>query len=377
MTQLYPALLEPRTLTRQVWDVGTAQQIPGVGRALGIIGGLFSQMQLDLWRGMIPLARPSMLESPSTDLDRPTFVRLQVEDYLLQGNAAHLITARDRDGWPASGRWYPAHRWHCYEDNGRRRYFLDGVEVSRFDVVHVQNGADPLNLCRGMGVVERYVRSLDRVASQEEAERQNLTGGSVPSVAVILPPDDDSTDADLDDAADEWEDRFGGGPRRPGFLPHGTEVKPLSWSPHDSEMVAARELGLQDVANIFNLDGYWLGTRSSSHTYRSPAPLFVNLLRTTLEPILAPFEFKWSERWVPRGKRIRFDREAITGDDFASTITTLTKASGGPIMTVDESRGRVGLGPIEGGDVLRTTAVPDTADPAADPADPTQEGSNA
>src|SRR6476620_1948772 len=146
MTQIPLTLLsEPRTLTRQVWDVGTAQQIPGVGRALGIIGGLMSQMSIDVWRGIMPLERPAFLDSPSTFLDRPTFMRLHVEAYLLQGNAAHLVTARDRDGWPAATRWYPAHRWLCYEDAGQRRYFLDGVEVNRYDVVHVQNGADPLN----------------------------------------------------------------------------------------------------------------------------------------------------------------------------------------------------------------------------------------
>lgn len=377
MSQLYPPPLDVRTLQRQVWNTETARRIPGVGRAIDLLAGLASQMSLNAMRGIVPLPRPRILEQPDLDLARSTFVRLCIEDYLLEGNACGLVTARFEDGWPATTKWYPAHDWHAMVDpqTGRRRYWLRGREVNRDDVVHVQNGADPLNPARGVGVVERYVRSLDRVALQEERERSDLSDGQVPSVAVTAPPGD-YTEEEFDDAALKWAQKFGGPVRKPAFLPNGSQVTPLSWSPHDGEAQAARKASLTDVANMFNMDGYWLGAPASSHTYRTPGPLFLVMLRTSLNPILAPFEDTWSLRWLPRGQRVEFNRPEILEDDMSTTITTLTKATGGPVMIPNEARERLRLAPVEGGDELRSAAVeeepaePDEDDPPNPEQDP-------
>lgn len=367
MTQLYPGILDPRTLTRQVWDVGTARQIPGVGRSLDLIGGLMSQMPLDQYAGIMPLERPRLLDDPDLDHVRPLFVSLQVEDYLLHGNAAHLVTARDRNGWPAAVRWYPAHQWHCALEDGRERWWLNGTEVDRDDVVHVPNGADPMAPQRGVGLIERYVRTLDRVALQEARERADVMGGNVPSVAITV-PQTDPDESDLDAAAAKFESKFGGPGRRPIMLPNGTEITPLAWNPNEAEAVAARQLSLVDVANIFNLDGYWLGAPASSHTYRTPGVLFLVMVRTTLNRIIAPFEATWSKAWLPRGRNVRFQVEAVMGDDLPTTIKAVVEATGGPVMTPDEGRGVLKLAPIEGGDQLRGPAA---AVPAGDtPTDP-------
>lgn len=369
--------VEPRTLTRQVWDVNTARQIPGVGRALDLIGGLISQMELDAFRGIDPLPRPRLLEDPDLDHVRSLFVRLQIDDYQLHGNAAHLVTVRGFDGWPAATRWFPAQAWHTIYEDGRRRYWLYGREVNPNDVVHVQNGADPLNPARGVGIVERYVRTLDRVALEEERERTDLTDGSVPSVAVIAPDGDDSDQDELDEQAERWEDKFRGPGRRPAILPGGTKVIPLAWSPTDSQMVEARKASLTDVANMFNLDGYWIGAPASSHTYRTPGPLFLVMLRTTLEGILAPFEDTWSKFWLPRGQRVTANRAKLTGDDFATEVATLVKASGRPVMTRNEARTRLRLGPVEGGDEFPTAAVEQPADDEPEDTPPEDEPDDA
>lgn len=377
---IYPPELSPRTLQRQVWSAETARAIPGVGRALDLIGGLCSQMTIDRFRGIDPLPRIRLLEQPDLDKDLPTFVDVQVADYLLHGNALHLVTVRGSDTYPAACRWYPATAWHVMRDHqtGRRRYWLHGREVPLEDVVHVQNGADPLNDCRGVGVVERYVNSLDRVALQDERLRQDTAQGNVPSLGVITPEDDDSTEDELDAQAERLEEKFDArnGGRRPGIFPHGTQLVPLSWNPNDSQAQAARAASLTDVANMFGLDGYWLGAPASSHTYRTPGPMFLVLVRTTLNRVLAPFEAKWSSMWVPAGQRIRFNRDEIQGDDFATTISAAVQATGRPVMTVDEVRvGRLGLGPIEGGDELApgpaVIAPPTDDDPDDEPDDDT------
>jgi hypothetical protein len=122
----------------------------------------------------------------------------------------------------------------------------------------------------------------------------------------------------------------------------------LSWSPADAQVEAARKLSLTDMSNLFNLEGYWLGAPAASLTYQSPGPMYVNLLRVSLEPVLTDFEGVWSKAFASPGRTVRADRLALTRDDFASTITTLTAATQGerPLMTVDEARGYLGWGPM-------------------------------
>lgn len=377
MTQLFPAVVDPRTLTRQVWGPQQARAIPGVGRALALYGGLIGQMPLNAYDGRDPIEpRPRILEQPDLELPRSTLVATCVEDYLLHGNVAVLVTARYATQWPAAVRYYPAHRWHQGPEPGPVRWYLDGVEVDEHDVIHVQRGVDPMFPRRGMGVVEQHIKSLDRAALQEESERENLRGGGVPSAAVITPQTEPLSDTELDEAGVSWEAKFRGPGRRPGFFPKGTEVVPLSWSPHDQQATLARQLTLTDVANIFNVDAYWLGAPGGSHTYKSAGPLFLMLLRTSLNAVMGPFEDVWSQALLPSTMRLRFDRQAVLGDDLGTTVQTLTKATGRPVMTVDEARtGYLGLAAM-GGDAAELAAKqqsedkPDNPDDDEDQVDP-------
>jgi phage portal protein BeeE len=326
-------LIDPKTLTRQVWDAQTARSLPGMGRALGIYRMLV-QCELEAYkqtragdRRVLELLpnRPRLLERPDPDLARSTFVGAHIEDYLLHGNAIHYVTAFDAQGWPAAVRYYAAHRW-TIQPNDRWTdvvYQLDGQEVDRSRVVHVQRGIDPDYPFRGVGVVEQHLRSLNRAGLQEAAETSALTDRGMPSVAIIKPnPDPDPVGDDA--VADKWVERFSGSTPKPGIFPAGTSIIPLSWNPSDSQMVEARQMSLIDVANVMNLDAYWLGAPGSSHTYKSPGPMFLALLRSSLSEVMAPFEDEWSYRWLPRGQRVAFDRVVLQRDDLGSMLQAFT-----------------------------------------------------
>lgn len=368
--QLWPPVVDPATLTRQVWDVGSARSLPGVGRALQLYGGLISQCPLDRYRGDEILSpRPPLLQLPDVNLRaRSTFVRVHVEDYLLHGNALHLVTARTADQAVRGTRWFPTHMWYAADpastQDGGVDYYLNGRKVPRDDVVHVQRGAAEGAPWRGVGVVEEHLKTLNRAGLEEAAESRNLTGGGVPSVAIIA-PQSSIDDDDAEDAKDKWEEKFEGPGRRPAILPNGTQVIPLAWSPLDSQMIEARKMSLVDLANAFNLDPYWLGAASSSHTYKSPGPMFLDLLRTSLEPVMSDLELVWSLLWLPpTGQAVKFDRLQLTRDDFSTEVTTGVQAVQAGLITPEEWRIRQGL-PIEPeyGELK-------TSEPAAPPAGP-------
>ena len=349
--QIWPPVVDPAKLTRQVWDVQTARSVPGFARALQLYGGLISQCPLDQYRGDTKLSpRPRLLNLPDPNLRaRSTFTRVHVEDYLTHGNALHLIHTRASSGAASGTRWFPAHQWSVTDprssDDGVIDYYLNGRKVPRQDVVHVQRGAHPVTPWRGIGIVEEALHTLNRAGLQEARESKNLSDGAVPSVAIIAPkPDVDEDEAE--EAKADWIDKFGPG-GEPAILPDGTKVIPLSWSPADSELTEARKLTLVDIANVCNIDPYWVGGQSSSHTYKSPAPTFLELQRVSLEPVMTDLELVWSLAWFPpTGTMTRFDRLALTRDDWASEITAGAQAVGAGLISVEEWRIRQGL-PVE------------------------------
>lgn len=348
--QLWPPVVEPATLTRQVWDVETACTIPGFGRGLSVYG-MIAQCALDQYRGVVKMpTRPPLLELPDVNLrSLATFIDVHIKDFLVHGNAVHLVHTRLSNDAVRGVRWFPAHMWSVAgpgnTDDGGVDYYLNGRPVPRRNVVHVQRGAHPVEWWRGVGVVEQYLKTLDRAGLQEARERKNLTTGGVPSAAIIAPNPRISED-EAKEAKQDWMDKFGPG-GEPGIFPYGTQITPLSWSPADSELTEARKLTLVDMANALNLDPYWLGAQSSSHTYKSPAPTFLELQRVSLEPVMTVFEQVWSALWwPPTGTTTRFDRLTLTRDDWASEVAAGIAAVNSGLISREEWRVRQGL-PVE------------------------------
>lgn len=378
-SQLWPPVVEPRTLSRQVWDESSALTIPAVAKALHI-HQLAGVMDLDCYRGDRPLSvRPRLLEQPDLTAPGSTwFIRQHVLDWLLSGNACHLVTARDAENQPAALRYRPARQWEIEQapDGEIVGYRLNGYSVPMDDVVHVRRDQDPGAHGRGVGIVEQHIKTLDRAGLEEESERQSLKGGSVPSVAVIA-PQKNLTQTESDDAATSWEDKFSGPRRRPAILPNGTQVIPLTWSASDQQMTEARKMTLTDVANLTGLDSYWLGAPGSSHTYRSPGPLWLSLLRVTLEPMLRLFEDAWSEAWLPRGRRVMFRRSMLTQDDLQTGVATWAAARAAGLATYEEARVGLSWDPSvpEPAPTVHNAAPP-AADPSANSQDPGTDPAN-
>lgn len=340
-----------------VTDATTAKSIPAVGRAVDLYTGAIKQMPMDDYRGTVLQPRPRLLDQPDPNAPEGWFVGVQVEDYILDGNALNYITAFDLTGWPAATTWLPAAwcsiGWNPVEP-GAVQYLVDGVALDPARVVHVRRGADRACPVRGVGAVEQYLRTFERVASEEAYEQNTLSSAGVPSVAVIS-NNPDLSDDEATAGKIEWMDKYAGPRREPAILPAGTQVIPLGWSPDDAQLTEARRMSLLDVANAFNLDGYYLGAPNANLVYQSPGANFSNLLRLSLEPVLKDFEDAWSMAWLPRGRRVRFERIQLTRDDFAATVTTLAEAVAADILTKEEARSYLGLAGGNGPSLLAPT----------------------
>lgn len=330
----------------ELWDPASALALPSVGRAVALISGQIRQMPMDDYKGITPQSRPRLLEQPDPAQARSWFVGQQVADYLVHGNALQYVTAFDANGWPAAVSWLPAAwvnmMWAPGSADMQASYWMGGNELDASRVLHVKRGADQSYPVRGIGVVEQHLAALGRVANAERYESSALAGSGVPSVAVIT-PNPRLSQLEADAAKADWMSKYAGPSREPAILPAGSQVIPLAWSPTDAQLNQTRQLNLQDVANMFNLDGYYLGAASSSLTYRSPGPMFLQLLRITLEPILADLEGVWGATWLPRGHTLHFDRQKLLQDDLATTVATLRMAVASGLMSLEEARVYLGL----------------------------------
>lgn len=349
VTQPWNGVLFPTEGSNWVFggDVTTSQQlksIPAIGRGLNLVEGMAMQMPLDVMRGDVVLPRTRLLEQPDPGTDRAWFVGMQFDDYLVHGNALALVTVRDAQGWPAAvTRLAPELVDLVVDVDGRAEYWCAGRVLPAGDVVHVRRGADPLMPGRGVGVLEQFVRALSRMDKQSRYEENILDGSAVPST-VVTTPNAKPSQEELDAASDRWMEKFSGPQRRPVFLPNGTTVTTLSWSPADSQLVEARQLSLTDAANVLNMDAFWVGGAiASGLTYRSPGPMWLNLLRQTVAPILEQFELTWSQAWLPRGQRIRFQRRVVLEDDMGTTVGWVDRAVKGNLITLSEARVFLGL----------------------------------
>ncbi|MDO5534379.1 MAG: phage portal protein [Propionibacteriaceae bacterium] len=339
----------------------TSQQmraIPAIGRGLALIEGMCMQMPMDAKRGDEILPRPRLLEQPDPTRDRAWFVGQQVDDYLVHGNAVALVTSRDATGWVASVMHVPAALVDMVVDvDGVVSYWANGVELPAGDVVHVRRGADPLQVERGLGVLEQFMRPLGRIEKQGRYEEAVLDGAAVPSVVVTTNNDKPSQEA-MDAASDRWMEKFGGPVRKPLFLPAGSTAVPLSWSPADSQLVEARQLSLTDAANVLNMDAFWVGGgMSSGLTYRSPGPMWLNFLRQTAAPILEQLELSWSQAWLPRGQRVSFDRRVVLAEDMRTAVSWVSRAHEKGLITLSEARKALGYS-VEIPDELKRQPVP-------------------
>jgi HK97 family phage portal protein len=320
-----------------VFDAQSARRIPSVQRAIQLYGGMVKQMPMDAYRGGQPLDRPALLDSPDPTIawPRSRFVQSSVEDYILSGNAVSYVTARGADGWPLACKYLPI-TWVYITwmpgDYGTVQYTYLGEVLNPANVIHVARGVDRFYPIRGVGVVEEALSTLDRVAAEEEYERTTLSGAAVPSVAIITPQATITQDV-ADEAKDNWLAKYSGPNRVPAILPNGTQVIPLAWSPSDAQLTEARHMSLIDVANMFNLDAYWFSVPVAGMTYKTSAPQYQQILRTSIEPVLADFEGVWSYAWLPRGQTVRFDRNKLLQEDLPTTAMALAQLEAAGIIT--------------------------------------------
>lgn len=346
--QLWPSI-DPATgavIGSGVVSARVVEAIPAVGRSMGVIASRMSQMPLTLWEAGQQMETPSLLARPDPGLDYPTLMSALCWDYWLHGNAVLYDTVVDGDLVLAS-MWVPAERVNCWLDptDGRVWYEVGGTILDSDRVHHVKRRLDPWHPWRGVGVLEQHMRSFARISDQEAYQSRLLRDSGVPSVAVTF-GNPDLSQEQAEQAKKAYLAKFVGPKREPIVLPQGSTVVPLAWSPEDAQMVEAAKASRGDVADMFNLDRWYLGVSDASYNYKSQSAMSLALVKDTLGEAMRTLESVLSDGWCEPGQSILLDTSGVIVDDKAATMEWLRPAVDAGIITLDEARTALGLPPM-------------------------------
>lgn len=317
-------------------------------------------------------------EQPTPGFSAYAFWEYVVSSKLLRGDGLAMI-ARNNAGQPQALIPLPRGQTLIEKRDGRLVYYveLDGdyIGLDQDDVLHFPSlGFDGIKSPSVISLAAKQGVGVSLAA--EEYAGRFFSNGARPDFALSHPGNPTRQQVDL--IREMWAERHQGTANRhlPAVLVGGMEVKELTMSAEDSQLLETRKWQVVDIARAFGVPPHMIGeTEKSSSWGTGIEQMSIGFVRWTLNRHLKPIEQELNRKLWPRSARyfVEFNREGLMAGDSKAEAEYFTKALGGPgaqgYMTVNEVRRIKNLPPVEGGDILYR---PENAGNAQPPAEPDQ-----
>ena len=324
-------------------------------------------------------------ERPCAGWSAATFWEFIAAQVLLRGDAYAYIV-RNRAGavtslipWPHSQVMVERQKVEDPRTPARLRYYFthEGkyFGADQDDVLHFPGFG--FNGISSMTAIQWGARNGIGIAirADEYAGRFFATGGQ-PAIAIKAPGEYTPTQQQA--FREAWIDRFGGAPgidRIPFFLTEGLDVKELSMTAADGQVLESRQWQVIDVCRAFGIPPFMVGEMGKA-TYNNTENLGVDFVKYCLSPHLNRFEQEINIK-VFRGPKnfTEYNVDGLMRGDSKAQAEYFKAALGGTQnpgwMTVNEVRKTKNMPPVEGGDVLHMPAPSDDAAPPPEDPPPT------
>lgn len=245
--------------------------------------------------------------------------------------------------------------------DGRLRYefYRDGQWLGRDqdDILHIPGfGFDGT---RGMSVIRHAAREAIGLALAAEGfSSRFFASGAHPDVALKVPGK--MTQEQIDNLRRIWASKYGGAHNAnlPIVLTEGTDLKEVTLSAQDSQLIEARRFQVADIARAFGVPPHMVGETDKSTSWGSGIEQQgIGFVQYTLAPHLNRIEQEINRKCF-RTERlfVEFNVEGLLRGDSKARAEYYTRALGGTQnpawMTPNEIRRLENLPPMEGGDRL-------------------------
>lgn len=279
---------------------------------------------------------------------------------------------------------YHPDRVQVTQEAGRNRYTFqksDGTleTVDQDDVLHFPGiGFDGK---RSLTPIRAALRPAAGIAlAADEYAGAFFKNGARPDFALTTPGKLDQQQAEL--LRNTWAARHGGpsNSHLPAILSGGLDVKQLTLSAEDAQLLSTRKFQVEDIARIFGIPPHMIGYTEKTTSFGSGVEqMSIGFIRYTLRRYIDPIQQEINRKIWPRSRLYfgEFSVDALLDGDSKAQAEFFSKALGGPgtqgWMTVNEVRRLKNLKPAAGGDkVIFSGTAPaapkeDPEQPATDP----------
>ena len=347
----------------------TAMSIATVYRCVGIIGGAISQLPLHHFRlkpdGTREKAPKTPLwwllnESPIDAWTAAAWKEFIVKSVLLRGDSfAELV--RTGSVVTSIRPFHPTSVQVLRKTDGTLLYSvidIDGERRTIFpeDMLHFAGlGFDGV---RSMSVIQWAARQAigNSLAAADYAGR-SFADGTLPQIAIKFP--NKFTKSQGDELRDSFASTYNGprGRKFPLVLAEGADVKELSMTPQDAQLIETRQFEKHDIYTAFGVPPIMGGDNEKTTSWGTGIEqITIGFVRYTLKPHLVRWEEELNRKLFRRaGPFVEFEISGLLRGDAKAQADYYKAALGGPgsgpgWMSVNEIRSLQNLAPIDGAD---------------------------
>lgn len=334
---------------------GAFTSLPAVARCTSIICDTIAGLPWQVYRGFEQLPTPDWITDPQAlrpdarIVDPATLleVRLSAVEFWCQWITAALwfgdgylyVPVRDEAGAPKPPLW----QLHPYDVEIRDgSYWVKDVPLPVGSVIQLR-GRPPYWNGHGHGVISDNAADLG-LAATLRTYASGIFSTGIP--AGYLKSTQPNMTADQAQALKTtWLAQHGGAKRSIAVLNATTDFTPISISPIDAQLDAARTWTLRDVALAFGIQPYMLGVPGDSSTYANVESRMIELRTFTLLPWQRRIESALDAQ-LPRGTEVKIRSDGLLRADTSTRYSAYQTALVAGWLTVDEVRAIEDLAPL-------------------------------
>lgn len=242
----------------------------------------------------------------------------------------------------------------------------DGAAAPRIEVIDQDDmlhfpGAG-FNGLRGISLLQHALREPVSISLHAGEQAVGLLSDGLRPDLVIKHGGTKKLDqAEIDRLRGQWLERYGAGSNRyaPIILSGDMDVKQISVSPEDAQLLDTRKMSVEDICRIFGVQPFMVGQTEKTTSFGSGvADLGIGFKRYTLMRHLKKIQSEANRKLYRGGvEYCEFDTAALEQGDTKSRYeayrTALGRAGEDAWLLVNDIRRLENLPPVEGGDILK------------------------
>lgn len=321
-------------------------------------------------------------DSPYPDTTWFEWLWMIMESLAVTGNAATLVTARDK--YDRATGLMPLHPDVLSITIDKKSkwpdpvFRIEGTRVPAHDVV-IFRRYPVAGSVLGMSPVEKAAAAIGLGLAAERYGLSYFRDSANPSSVLET---DQTLDGESSRAVMKRWISSHGGRRHPALLSGGLKWKPIAIAPNEAQFLETRQFQRSEIAMLFRVPPHMIGDTTKTTSWGTGVEqMSIGFLKFTLRPWLTCIEQILTKQ-LPRGQFFKFNIDGLLRGDVKSRWEAYRLGRDTGVYSPNDIRGFEDLPPVENGDMrlqpsnfvpLGTTAAELAGTPAADNNTPTDE----